>query len=230
MTEKTTTDAANTSASSGTGDASKTDATKTGTDTAKSGDTTSTTKGADSALGAAAGDEKGSDEKKGEGDKKADAKPIELKLPEGMKADDAKVVAAKKLAGELGLDSEKAQKLFEADLAQSAAAETAFAEQDKKWAETWRADPELGGKHTDATIKDIRKAFTHFKADEARQLLLAAGLGNHPTIVKTFASIGRALRDDRIAGTANGAAGSSKPKSDGELFYGKPPTTDTAAS
>lgn len=157
---------------------------------------------------------------------------LELKLPEGMQLEAAQLDGFKKLAAELKLDSAGASKVLEQvaaiDKARAEAGEKSFVEQDKKWAAEWQSDKELGGAKSKETVTDIRRAFTHFKADEARSVLMAAGLGNHPAVVRAFAAIGRALRDDTIANTAS-SSGSSKPKTDAEIFYGTPPTTDSAA-
>lgn len=154
----------------------------------------------------------------------AETKPaeLELKAPEGFK-DDAAVAGIKALAGELGLDSPKAQKVLERFAAwqgeATKQAEEAFTQQDKSWAEALQKDPDIGGQKWDAARKDIGRAVQHFKAQGAMRALHSVGLGNHPELVKLMAAVGRALREDRVAGTSAAPAPSER-LSDAVLFYG----------
>lgn len=151
-----------------------------------------------------------------EGEKKPAAKtdakpaPVELKLPDGIELDVKLVDGFKATAAELGLDSAKAQKVFDSFVgiqqAQSKAADEAFVKQDAAWAAELKADPELGGTKWEAARVDIGRAVSHFKAEPALKILDAAGLGNHPALVRFVASVGRALREDSLAGTKAGAA------------------------
>ena len=154
-------------------------------------------------------------------------KPLELKVPEGFDVDTKAVDGFKALAGELGLDAAKAQKIFDSYVGLSQAlqkqADEAFAAQDSKWVSELKADPELqmGGPKWAAARADIGRAVSRFKAQESLAALNAAGLGNHPAIVRLFAGIGRALREDSIAG-ATRPADSGERLSDAQVFYGTP--------
>lgn len=194
---------------------------------AKAGGDTKTETRSSSALGEGADtkveDKKGAtkaDDKKVE--TKVDEKkpgPVELKLPDGLELDSKLVDGFKATATELGLDSAKAQKVFDQFVgfqqAQSKAADEAFTKQDAAWTAQLKADPELGGEKWDATRADIGRAAKHFKAGPALKLLEAAGLGNQPELVRFVAAVGRALREDSIAGSNSaGGAGERKPFED----------------
>lgn len=161
----------------------------------------------------------------------ADKKPapaLELQVPDGF-TDAAAVEGIKALAGELGLDSPKAQQVLEKfagwQQAQAKQADEAFAQQDKAWAEALQKDPDIGGQRWAAAQKDIGRAVTHFKAQGAMKLLHSAGLGNHPELVRLMAKVGQALREDSVAGTSAAPAPSER-LSDAVLFYG--PNTNPA--
>lgn len=146
---------------------------------------------------------------------------IELKLPEGFDADKAALEGFKATASELGLDTAKAQKLFDQyvaiEKARGEAAEKAFAEQDAKWAAAVQADPDIGGEKLKTTVTEVRAAL-NWLGPGVGQLIKAAGLGNNPDVVKAFVKLGRGLADDSIKGTSTPGAGQPPKKSDAEIF------------
>lgn len=134
-------------------------------------------------------------------EKKAD--PVELKLPEGFRADDAQLAAIKQAFGDVGLDSPKAQKLFDTYLgfeaARAKAAEEAFGQQSASWLAEVRADKELGGERFQQTVADLGRAQKYLGADFGK-VLAESGLGNHPVLVRALVKLGRAQREDTVAG------------------------------
>lgn len=173
--------------------------------------------GATSALGGAATEDKGGagggtkDGTGGETKPPAESpKVLELKLPEGFKADTAAIDGFKKLAVESGLDSAMAQKVFDhyvqMEAARSKMADEAFSKQDAAWAAELQADPDIGGSKWEASKVELRKALNFAGGKPVADVLEAAGLGNHPALVKAFVKVGRALRDDTVAGSATPAA------------------------
>lgn len=149
----------------------------------------------------------------------SDATPLELKLPEGVELDAQLLDGFKATAAKVGLDSAKAQTVFDNFVAfqqaQTKSVNESFAKQDAAWAAELKADPLLGGSKWDATRADIGRVAQHFKAGPALKLLESAGLGNHPELVRFVASVGRALREDSIAGTRqSGGAGERQPFGD----------------
>lgn len=156
----------------------------------------------------------------------APAPAIELKLPDGLAATDEKQLLEtfRGIGTELGLDSAKTQGLLDRyvslEQTRAKAAEDAFVAQDAKWSAELKADPDIGGPKWNESISHVRRALREFGGTEAANLLHAAGLGNHPVLVRAFAKIGRALADDTVSGTsqsAGGAGGERKPIH--ELLY-----------
>lgn len=160
--------------------------------------------------------------------KPGDAAPkaLELKLPEGFEVDAAALKGFELVATELGLDTAKAQKVFDQFVgfqqAQQKQADTALAAQDAKWVDELKADPELqlGGAKWPEAKKAIERAKAHFPdAKGAVEVLNAAGLGNHPSVVRLFAAIGRSLKEDRVAGTTTPPAVKDERPSDATVFF-----------
>lgn len=138
------------------------------------------------------------------------AADVEIKLPDGMKADEGFLGDFKAAAKEAGLDSPKAQKVFEAVVkAQSAANERAHAEFEKQkadWQAARLADKEYGGKEYKANFQQAAKALEKFGSPELKTLLVESGFGGHPEVVRAFVRIGKAIAEDSIAGASGGAS------------------------
>ncbi len=156
-------------------------------------------------------------EKDGAG-KPAEASPdaeLELRLPKGVEANDVLLEEFKPIAKELGLKSEGAQKLLDLHaksldaLVERATKQEAEkeAERSKGWMAASRKDKEIGGAAFDANAAVARKAIDKFATPELRQVLVEAGLGNHPEMIRFCLRVGRALAEDSVAGsTASNAA------------------------
>lgn len=155
-------------------------------------------------------------------EKPADAAPdFELKFAEGVTVDEAQVKAFKATAHELGLDAAKAQKLVDLysgmTAARAKADTTAWEAEQAKAVAAVKADPELGGKNLEASVKLAQRGADAF--GNGKKLIAAldrAGLGNDVEVVRFLAAVGRSKADDTIAGTA-GAAGAEKPSEDSLL-------------
>lgn len=188
-------------------------------------------------------------EAKGEGDKKAApadeaakataakaeqeklekaAAALELKLPKGLDGKDPSVAAFKKLAAESGLDSTKAQKLFDAHHAGLAEAEKKWGEaRDKGGAEwlantrkEWRAalqnDVEFGGSKFSATKASISRVYNKYGAsDPELKKFLNDGAGDNPALGKFLARIGRDMAEDTAASKSKATV--AKPSADAEF-------------
>ncbi len=140
----------------------------------------------------------------------ATAAEIELKLPEGFKADEASIGELKKLGKEFGLDSAKAQKIFDlyakTTAAQHKAQELAVDQQEKAWEKEITEDKEFGGKNLEASKLAINKMLVQFDPDKsARKAIGESGLGSHPAIVKLLARVGAAMAEDKVGKGAHGA-------------------------
>lgn len=128
---------------------------------------------------------------------------LEIKLPEGIKIDEADLQQFKTVASEVKLSSEQASKLaaWEADRMQKLANAQAEVKQkqDREWAKAIRADEELGGENLKRTQADINKALVKFGGKEAAKISATftdLGIDNHPEIARLVARVGRALAED----------------------------------
>ena len=145
---------------------------------------------------------------------KVDPASIEVKLPEGVVADEKKLGEFKQIAADFGLDSEKAQRLvdFQASLARESWTKTA-----KEWETATR---KALGSNFDADVAAAQKAVAKFGGPE---LVDALGmLGLNPVVVKAFSEIGKAISEDSIAKpTAQSAPpASAGPKTATEAMQG----------
>lgn len=125
----------------------------------------------------------------------------------------------KALAAAEGLDDAKQSKLAEfyqgirAD--EAAAQETEFQQMKQGWREELRNDKAIGGHNFDASIATADKGIRWAGGEDLSRILESTGLAHHPTIVKAFLKLGRALSEDSVAGTT--AQGSGAPSADDVL-------------
>ncbi|EJD6081627.1 peptidase [Providencia rettgeri] len=165
--------------------------TTTGTETDKANDTSST---------------------KQEGD---DKKPViaapekyEFTAGEGQELDKEAVAAFEPIAREIGLSNEQAQKIVDVygstiipQIAKQQ--EAAWQKQVTEWAETVKADKELGSVES---IGNAQKAMDQFGTPELKQYLNDSGLGNHPELFRIFSRIGKAMSEDGfVSGSSENA-------------------------
>lgn len=173
--------------------------------------------------------QKTSEEKDGEADKsKEDGVPDEYKdfnLPDGMELDQVAMDKFKPLAKELELTQDQAQKLvdFYNDGAKTSADEsqTYYSDLMTEWQETVRSDKELGGQNFDASLSFARSALDAFATPELYEVFEATGMGNHPEVVRVFARIGKAVKDDMIR---VGNTSTTGPKDPADVLF---PTQNT---
>jgi hypothetical protein len=131
---------------------------------------------------------------------------IELKLPDGFKADETSLKDLKATAKELGLDSTKTQKILDLYVKQQQAEVLRHNEQLSKWEESLKTDKAFGGEQFKANVETAKKALEHFAAQagesgkEAINFLRETGLGSHPGLVRVFHAIGKAMANDSVKG------------------------------
>lgn len=137
-------------------------------------------------------------------------------------------------AKELGLEGEKATAFVNSvatiDAARSKVLDAAADKQEAAWLAEAKADPDIGGANWDASMKDVNRALAKFggplvKVGEVQMpqvaaLLGRAGLGNNRDVLKAFALVGRALKDDSIAGTEKPAPKTNERMTDAQALYG----------
>jgi hypothetical protein len=167
------------------------------------------------------------------GDAGADDRPgvpdsYALTAPEGMSLDPEAVAAATPVLRELGLSNEQANKLVpvagqfaQGIMDKSNRAILAQVQADRKaWLDSARADPEIGGRHWDATLDTASRALDALgfaRGSPFRVLLDESGLGNHPEMIRAFKKVGEAIGEDGFE-RGNGASASRRPIE--ERWYG----------
>ena len=147
----------------------------------------------------------------------------ELKLPEGMPADQPAFVDFKNTALALGVEPEKAQKLIDTVAPRMKEALEApynqWADTQEKWVSEIKADPELGGAKFDANIANAALALDKYGTPEEGRKLRAAlaftGAGNHPEIFRWMSRVGATLRE---GGPVNAKPAAAKPSAASQLY------------
>lgn len=166
-------------------------------------------------------DKKAADDKAAADKLAAEGKPpvYELKLPEGIKADEKSMATFTSLLGEHKIDPKVAQSLVDmhyANMQETAKAFVAdnqklWTETQTKWAEEISKDPELGGDKKAATVARLGKALDEYGSPEARQAFDLTGAGNNPHIVRMFNKMAAALEEGgpRATGAPAGKKGTT---------------------
>lgn len=137
--------------------------------------------------------------------------PSKLQLPEGFKADDAKVAELGALLADDKLTpQERGQKLF--DLYTSAVKEAdgqamkAWNDTNAEWQKAVKAHPEFGGAKFDATKLSIARMIDSLGGETAtslREALNATGAGNHPAVWAAFAKLAAKVPSEGTHVTGN---------------------------
>lgn len=172
--------------------------------------------------------DKPQDEKPADGDKPEDEEQKQEGAPEkyeftageGVELDTEALKDFEPVARDLNLTNEQAQKLVDAYPKILAGVQQRQAEawqkQTEGWAETVKADKEIGGDKLTANLSAAQRALDQFGTPELKEYLNATGLGNHPDLVKTFVKIGKAMSEDGMVDGSNQGQ-----RSAAEVLYGK---------
>ncbi|EMF0895824.1 peptidase [Enterobacter hormaechei] len=160
--------------------------------------------------------DKPQDDKPADGDKPADEKDqkqegapekYEFTAGEGVELDSEALKDFEPVARDLNLTNEQAQKLVDAYPKILAGVQQRQAEawqkQTEGWAETVKADKEIGGDKLTANLSAAQRALDQFGTPELKEYLNSTGLGNHPDLVKTFVKIGKAMSEDGMVDGSN---------------------------
>ncbi|ENH4956988.1 peptidase [Enterobacter hormaechei] len=175
--------------------------------------------------------DKPQEDKTADGDKPADKsddeeqkqegapEKYEFTAGEGVELDTEALKDFEPVARDLNLTNEQAQKLVDAYPKILAGVHQRQAEawqkQTEGWAETVKADKEIGGDKLTANLSAAQRALDQFGSPELKEYLNATGLGNHPDLVKTFVKIGKAMSEDgMVTGKESGQ------RSAAEVLYG----------
>lgn len=173
--------------------------------------------------------DKPQDDKPADGEKPAEEKEqkqegapekYEFKAGEGVELDTEALKDFEPVARDLNLTNEQAQKLVDAYPKILAGVQQRQAEawqkQTEGWAETVKADKEIGGDKLTANLSAAQRALDQFGTPDLKEYLNATGLGNHPDLVKTFVKIGKAMSEDGMVDGSNQGQ-----RSAAEVLYGK---------
>lgn len=125
-----------------------------------------------------------------------------FELPEGVSMADETLEGLKSLAGDLKLDQDGADKVKDLgvemlkkwETAQSDALETMKSE----WADSAKADDEIGGAKFDENLAGAKSAMDKFATPELTTLLNESGLGNHPEMIRLFWKLNAQISDDSL--------------------------------
>lgn len=175
--------------------------------------------------------DKPQDDKPADGDKPADKsedeeqkqegapEKYEFTAGEGVELDADALKDFEPVARDLNLTNEQAQKLVDAYPKILAGVQQRQAEawqkQTEGWAETVKADKEIGGDKLTANLSAAQRALDQFGGPALKEYLDSTGLGNHPELVKTFVKIGKAMSEDGMVDGSNQGQ-----RSAAEVLYG----------
>ena len=87
------------------------------------------------------------------------------------------------------------------------------------WKKQAISDKEIGGEKLNENVALASRVIDRYASPELKTVFNKTGYGNHPELVRMFVRIGREMGNDKAI--VPGAQGSSGPKSDEEIFYGK---------
>ncbi|HHA2019600.1 TPA: peptidase [Enterobacter kobei] len=147
-------------------------------------------------------------------EQKQDGAPekYEFKAGEGVELDTEALKDFEPVARELNLTNEQAQKLVDAYPKILAGVQQRQAEawqkQTEGWAETVKADKEIGGDKLTANLSAAQRALEQFGDPELKEYLDSTGLGNHPALVKAFIKVGKAMSEDKVVTGGHESGGS----------------------
>lgn len=168
-----------------------------------------------SVLGDSGGEQSTPDDKSKDGQSDQPAAELKITLPDGFTADEAALKEYHSVAEEVGLDSESASKLAAWDIQrQQRLADSsleAWKARDETWVKDITNDPDFGGEKLAESTSFAKQALLSFGGEEAFKLFDSMGVGNHPTLFRMFARIGRANADDN-SGDGGGGSGSANPQ------------------
>lgn len=137
----------------------------------------------------------------------------DLKVPQGVAADDKLLQGFKAWAHEAGLNQRQAATVFERYA--TSAAELSRAQQESTAQAKAAALQELKtewGAAFDKNINDARRALQHYGDEKLVQDLQATGMADNPSLVRTLAKLGAQLREDGLVrGTPDPSDGALSP-------------------
>jgi hypothetical protein len=155
----------------------------------------------------------------------------ELKLPEGMPADQPAFADFKEAALDLGVEPAKAQKLIDTVAPKMKEAIEApynlWADTQVEWVDTIKKDPELGGAKLEENLAVAALALDKYGTPEEsvalRKALAFTGAGNNPEIFRWMLRVGKTLKEGTPVQAR--AAASEKPSLASRMYPSSNPQT-----
>ena len=122
----------------------------------------------------------------------------EFKAAKDEKVDDALAGEVSTIAKDLGLDQEKAQKLYDARSAERKATTDRIADTHKSWIQATQTDKEFGGEKLKESLAIANEGFKALDLPQAfTDLLTQTGLAEHPEIIRAGYRLGKLLQNDK---------------------------------
>jgi hypothetical protein len=162
---------------------------------------------------------KADDKPKGdEKPKDGSAATVEIKLPEGVKADEKLLGELSAIATKHKLSNEQASGVAAEWIQHMEASKKADHDSWVKQGETWQAEIKAAfGDKLDAKVVAAQKAIDRFGGEELREIFRRYGIGNQPEMLKAWAAVGEAMAEDRSSSGAPGTAPPARVKSRQEV-------------
>lgn len=155
-------------------------------------------------------------------------KAAEFKVPDGATFGPKALGAFQATVTELGLPADKAQALLDKVLPASAAEAAELAKQqivevEKKWADEFRADKDIGGAKFDASLKKIGFVVDKYGSPELREFLRDTGVGNSRELGKLLVRVYDDIHGHEVIKSAPPQSSSGVITQDQrlEVLYGK---------
>lgn len=158
-----------------------------------------------------------------------------ITMPEGVQVDQELIDALGPEFKEIGLTGKQAQKIADrfteiqtkrakeyADKPEGQWSMASYAYFQKngtpdKWADTAKADKDIGGTKWDATVKDATRGINALGTPALKEYFDASGAGNHPELIRVMAKVGAMIKEDNPAD--GGAGGSGKPAEAAHVLF-----------
>ena len=123
-----------------------------------------------------------------------------IKTPQGVEMDAEYIENMTPFFKDMGFDAASAQKYVDhmAELETQGQTDQLerFAKLKTEWVKAAEADTEIGGDQFTKSVQSADAAVNKFGTPEFKKVLKDYGLGNHPEIIRTFARIGKLMKED----------------------------------
>lgn len=143
-----------------------------------------------------------------------------FKAPEGMTLDEKAVEGFTALAKEMNLSQASAQKLVDYQTSQIKAAQETNLKNFEQMQKDWASDTRKAlGSEADKQLSFAAVARDKFLTEGARKVLNDSGLANHPELIKSLISIGKAISEDSFVEGKGDKGGKGEGKTAAQIIY-----------